>query len=124
MEKHVFKVCPMCSAEWKTRDKFLDDKSLELNGYQADFEDLKWGLFYFTHQRERCFSTMVIEAKEFFSLYTGKRYTERRTGEEDCPGYCLDKDQLNRCDALCECAFNREIAHIIKERQKDKGLKV
>ena len=116
-ERIAFKVCPMCSTEWNTLDHFLDDKSLELNGYQVDFEKLEWSLFYFTHHKEGCFSTMVIEAKHFLNLYSGKKYTERRTGEDDCPGYCLDKEQLNRCDALCECAFNREVIQIIKKRQ-------
>jgi len=59
---------------------------------------------------------MAIEAKNFLSLYAGRRYTERRTGKEECPGYCLEEKQLNRCDALCECAFNREIIQIIKNR--------
>ena len=116
----TFKICPMCATEWKTLNDFVNDQSLEINGYRADFEKLEWGLFYFTHQKQECFSTMVIEANEFLSLYSGKEYTERRTGQEDCPGYCLDKEQLNRCDALCECAFNREVIQIIKERQSSR----
>ncbi len=115
-ERKIFKMCPMCSTEWESRDQFLDDKSLELNGYGADFEKLEWSLFYFTHKKEGCFSTMALEAKEFLDLYTGKKFTERRTDEEECPGYCHDEEQLDRCEALCECAFNREIINIIKER--------
>jgi hypothetical protein len=115
-EKKLFKRCPRCSAEWETRDKFLDDESLEINGYGADFECLECSLFYFTHKTEGCFSTMTIEAKAFLDLYPGKKYTERRTGKEECPGYCLEEKQLSRCEAFCECAFNREIIQIIKER--------
>ncbi|MCF8067547.1 MAG: hypothetical protein K9L30_03065 [Desulfobacterales bacterium] len=44
-ENEKFKVYPMCSKEWETRDQFLDDQSLKLNGYKADFEKLEWGLF-------------------------------------------------------------------------------
>lgn len=113
----IFKKCPMCTFEWKTRDEFLDDNSLKLNGYQVDLDELEWSLFLFTHFQENCFSTMAIRAKDFLSLYSGKKYAERRTGKEDCPGYCLDKKQLNRCDAFCECAFNREVMQIIKSRQ-------
>jgi len=51
-EKTIFKICPMCSTEWETRDKFIDDQSLEIIGYQAYFENLEMGLFYFTHQKE------------------------------------------------------------------------
>lgn len=117
MENEKFKICPMCSKEWETRDEFLADQAIELIGYKADFERLEWGLFYFTHNVDGCFSTMALEAKDFLSLYSGQKYTERRTGMEECPGYCLDEKQLDRCDALCECAFNREIIQIIKERQ-------
>lgn len=118
VEKAIFKKCPMCFFEWKTRDEFLDDKKLNINGYLADFDKLEWGLFLFTHHKTNCFSTLAIRAEDFLSLYSGPRYKERRTGKEDCPGYCLDKNQLDRCDALCECAFNREVIQIIKKRQK------
>jgi hypothetical protein len=107
----------MCSKEWETRNQFLEDLSLELNGYEADFEKLEWGLFYFTHKAEGCCSTMTLKAEEFLSLYSGKKYSDRRTGMEGCPGYCLEKEQLDRCDAICECAFNREVIQIIKARQ-------
>ncbi len=116
-EETLFKKCPMCGTEWKTRDEFLDDQSLYINGYGTDFEKIEWSLFYFTHEEEGCFSTMVIEAKHFLNLYSGKKYTERRTGKEGCPGYCLDQKQLDRCEAICECAFNREIIQIINKRR-------
>jgi hypothetical protein len=110
----------MCSAKWKTRDDFLNDRSLGINGYQADFENLESSLFYFTHLKKDCFSTLVLEANDFLSLYAGKKYPERRTRMDDCPGYCLEKEQLSRCDAFCECAFNREIIQIMKVRQDRK----
>ena len=115
---HVFKTCPMCSLAWNSRDEFLRDGSLELNGYQADLEELELGLFYFTHHRDGCHSTMVIETRDFLDLYTGERFNLPRTGEEDCPGYCLDIDQLDRCTAQCECAYVREIIQIIKDMQQ------
>ncbi len=107
----------MCSTRWETLEDFISDPDLVINGYLADFERLEWSLFYFTHMKPDCRSTLAVEAKSFFSLYHGKRHSERRTGKEDCPGYCLDKNELGRCDAFCECAFNREIIQIIKERQ-------
>ncbi len=116
-DNKIFKLCPMCSTQWKTRDEFLDDPTLVLNGYGMDFEKLEWSLFYFTHATEGCHSTLAIVAEQFLDMYKGKRYTERRTGLEDCPRYCLDEKQLNRCDAFCECAFNREVIQIIKARQ-------
>ncbi len=116
--KKIFKKCSMCSNEWETREKFLADNSLKINGYGADFKNLERSLFYFTHMKEGCFSTIVIKAEEFLSLYSGKRYSEQRAGKEECPGYCLDEKQLNRCDALCECAFNREIIQMIKDKYR------
>lgn len=117
---HPFKQCPSCGERWETQDAFLKDLTLSLNGYKADFEELQYGMFFFTHQKPDCQSTMVIEVSEFMNLYTGEIYGERMTGEEDCPGYCVDTGQLSRCDALCECAFVREIIHIIKQRQTGK----
>lgn len=107
----------MCSTVWKTRDEFLNDPSLEIFGYGADMDTLEQSLFYFTHRTDDCSTTLVIEAKHFLDLYAGMRYPERRTGEEECPGYCLEKGQLERCDAFCECAFNREVIDIIKKKQ-------
>ncbi len=69
----IFKKCPMCGKEWTNRNLFLKDVKLNLNGYQADFEKLEWGLFYFTHLKESCKSTMAVETKEFLDLYTGEK---------------------------------------------------
>lgn len=114
----------MCSTEWETRDEFLNDQLLKINGYGVDFAKLDCSLFYFTHTKECCFSTMTLEAKDFLDLYSGKKYAERRTGQEDCPEYCLDEKQLNRCDVLCEGAFNREVIKIIKERHSKEPVNV
>ena len=115
--KENFKVCSKCKTEWTTITNFLDDQLLDLNGYQAIFENLGRGVFYFTHHKKGCFSTIALLAQDFSSLYLGGKYTERRTDKEECPGYCLEKEQLDRCDANCECAFNREIIQVIKKRQ-------
>lgn len=115
--KKPFKTCPMCGTQWADLDQFLDDPSLEICGYMADFGKLERGLFFFNHRIEGCHSTLTIFAGQFKDLYNGATYTERRTGKEGCPGYCLEIDQLDRCDAFCECAFNREVIQIIKARQ-------
>lgn len=105
----MFKTCPMCNYNWQSREEFIEDPSLIINGYVPDFEKLEWSLFYFTHDVIGCGTTIAIEAEQFFTLYSGPKYSERKTGKKGCPGYCLIKDQLDRCDAFCECAFNREI---------------
>ncbi len=96
---------------------FIQDRSLRLNGYQVDFESLEQGLFYFTHTVKGCNSTMALEARDFFDLNPGKRYQERRTGKKECPRYCLDENQLDRCEARCECAFVRDIIGVVNKHK-------
>jgi hypothetical protein len=36
-----------------------------------------------------CLTTLAIKASEFTDLYDGPIFTERATGTESCPGYCL-----------------------------------
>jgi len=110
------KACPSCSTEWRTRNEFIDDQLLKIIGYAADFRKLENSLFYFTHKKDGCSTTMGIQAMSFLDLYSGIKSSERKTGTEGCPGYCLEKEQLNRCAAFCECAFNREIIQVIKDR--------
>ena len=68
-ERTIFKICPMCSTEWENRDQFLADQSLEISGYGADFEKLELSLFYFTHNKEGCFSTMALERVPALMLF-------------------------------------------------------
>ena len=117
----AFKKCPGCFKAWRSREDFLADGALELNGYKADFKELEYGLFFFTHKADGCYSTMALEVKDFQGLYTGTIYPERKTASEECPRYCMKEKQLNRCAARCECAFAREIIQIIRECQKGDG---
>lgn len=114
--KKIFKRCTSCFSEWKTREEFLNDASLELNGYRVNYQELERGLFFFTHKKAGCCSSMALEAREFLDLFGGPRYAERKTHGEKCPRYCDDEKQPNRCDALCECAFVREVIDIIRNR--------
>ncbi|MBI4666390.1 MAG: hypothetical protein HY751_08280 [Nitrospinae bacterium] len=122
--KKAFKVCSTCGQVWQSRDDFLNDTSLKLNGYKADFERLEYGMFFITHGADGCHSTLAFEVNDFNDLYTGVRYTERKTLGPDCPRYCVDEKQLARCDAMCECAFVREIAQLILKRQSGDGADV
>jgi len=106
----------MCKKQWATRDDFLDDATLIFNGYQADLGILEEGLFFFTHNTEPCGTTMAIIAQDFVSLYVGERYSENKQGTEECPQYCLDKSNLNRCQVYCRNAFVREVSQMILER--------
>jgi hypothetical protein len=111
-----FKVCPMCETKWQSMDVFFADPTLSFNGYQANFGLLDQGIFFFTHETETCGSTMGIKVKTFVSLFSGEKYSGSKALSKDCPRYCLDQSNLERCDAQCENAFAREISHIIQDR--------
>jgi hypothetical protein len=114
MNTDHFKTCPCCNHIWQKRNLFLSDSALLLNGYQADFESLEEGLLFFTHEDGDCFSTLAMDVGDFIDLYTGPRWPERKTGTKACPGHCLDKNNLEPCQATCECAVVRELLQLIK----------
>ena len=112
-DKKLFKKCPYCNFEWASRELFLDDPGITLIGYQTRFRNLTEGLFYFNHS---CNGTLAISVDEFTDLYDGPVFEDRKTGQEDCPGYCLYKDNLEACPNECECAYVREVIQIINGR--------
>ncbi|MGM0601481.1 MAG: hypothetical protein ACQETH_16840, partial [Candidatus Rifleibacteriota bacterium] len=108
-----FKSCPACDFKWATREEFLNDENISLVGYQVNFEMLKEGLFLFNHKK---WATMALEVKEFTDLYDGPVFEVKAAGTRECPEYCLHRDNLNPCPAICECAFVREIIQILKNK--------
>ncbi|MEW6250296.1 MAG: hypothetical protein AB1716_06600 [Planctomycetota bacterium] len=114
-ERRVFKKCPMCGFAWESRSSFLVDPDNEIIGYQACFTALTTGFFLFNHS---CTGTLAILVEQFRDLYDGPVYETRKTGMDECPGYCLHKDELARCPQRCECAFVREIIQIVREWPK------
>ena len=113
----VVKQCPCCGYVWQTRDTFLDDPRLAVVGYQVNFEDLLLGFFLFNHRV--CASTIALPAGLFKDLYDGPIYTDRATGTEDCPEYCLHKGELEPCPAKCECAYVREVLQAVRHWPKE-----
>ena len=65
-----------------------------------------------------CKATLSMHANAFWDLYQGTFFTDRATGNDQCPGYCLHPDELSPCPAQCECAFVREILQVIKNWRK------
>jgi hypothetical protein len=115
----IFKTCPKCKKKWNSRREFLADIMLHLNGYQAAFDKLESGLFLFTHLCDECKSTMSIRVSNFDDLYSGVRYSENKALTDDCPRYCIDEHNLERCVTKCECAFVREIIQHVKDHPKN-----
>jgi hypothetical protein len=115
----VFKICPLCGHTWATRLQFLEDAGLELVGYQVDVEEPPLGLFLFNHRS--CQTTLAVPAHRFSELYQGPVYQACRTGEEDCPGYCLKPAELQPCPVECECAWVRALLGVILDWPKPSG---
>lgn len=112
----IFKECLPCSNKWFARDDFLEDPSIQIIGYQVNFDDLAAGTFLFSHS---CGEILSLSVRHFNGLYEGPIFKERVTGSDDCPGYCLYQEQLDKCSARCECAYVRNIIDIIKEWPKN-----
>jgi len=101
-KSHIFKKYPNCGHIWHDRESFLADPEVQLNGYQANFENLKLGLLLFDHQK--CRATMAINASDFRDLFDGPVFEKRKTNTDEYPGYCLRPKELARCPVECECA--------------------
>ncbi len=69
--RHVFKRCTMCGEEWPTRDEFLSDGRIHLNGFQKIQAKVRTartvaGLLVFTHIKSGCGTTLCIPAQRFW----------------------------------------------------------
>ncbi|MBW7888215.1 MAG: hypothetical protein H3C35_07630 [Bacteroidetes bacterium] len=72
MEKesfNYFKQCSLCGTTWETAEDFLNDPSLQLNGYQFSAYAHRFGngngLLLFTHKKGNCNTTLAIFARDF-----------------------------------------------------------
>lgn len=64
-----FKRCSLCDAVWETRDEFLGDPDLQLNGYQFTSRNLTQyrggGLLLYTHRNRSCGTTLALSVRKF-----------------------------------------------------------
>ena len=110
----------MCGFVWPEKASFLNDPTLQIIGYQANFDELMAGLFLFQHN---CGTSLAIKAEAFEDLYDGPIFTERMSGTNECEGHCLLDNDLRPCPAKCECAYVREVVQVILNWPKQ-GLAV
>ncbi|MBU0692768.1 hypothetical protein KKC97_12505 [bacterium] len=111
----TFKSCSMCHNCWNDIESFIEDRTLELNGYQADFEDPAKGLILVTHRVDGCHSTISVPAGKFAHLYTGPVYKTHNTGKPSCTGKCLNDKDYSACPAECDMHWVREILQCFKK---------
>lgn len=59
----------MCHAVWKTKEEFLNDRELKLNGYQftsiRNTNSVNGGILLYTHTTEACGTTLAIYVRNF-----------------------------------------------------------
>jgi hypothetical protein len=108
---NLFKRCPKCAFQWRTRADFLSDPHVSLVGYQVNFKILTAGYILFNHH---CKTTLALPAIVFRDLYDGPVFAENLAGRQECPGHCLYYEDLSLCPAECECAYVRHILQVIK----------
>ncbi len=118
MKAAPFKICPMCSNHWEMLEDFLSDHELELSGYQVSFIDLKGGLFYFSHTKPGCGTTLAIPVNEFTGLSNRPMLASQGKQSKCCPELCVRKNDLEPCPVECECSWVREIMQIIRNWKK------
>ena len=78
-QNNPFKRCNLCGKEWHSREDFLSDRTVVLNGYQWNIQNVhlssgSGGLLLFTHQSAECGTTMALSASLFKAL---RRKAER-----------------------------------------------
>jgi len=110
----MFKQCNTCKHIWESRDEFISDGNIILIGYQANFMNLKAGHLYFNHN---CKNTIVLSTDQFTDLRAGPTFSERKTGTDECPQYCLKKEALDSCQVECECAYVRDIIQLFRHEE-------
>ncbi len=70
-----FKQCTLCGTVWRTKDDFLRDPDLLLNGYQ--FTSLNFrnshrgGVLLFTHRNQTCGTTLAVYAQILKERFPG-----------------------------------------------------
>jgi hypothetical protein len=66
----MFKRCTLCKKEWKSREDFLADKELRLEGYQWNYMKVMEGMppegvLVFTHANADCGTSLAVAAQLF-----------------------------------------------------------
>lgn len=115
-QKSVYRTC-RCGHTWKTREDFLNDRNLKIVGYQPDFVNHRYNHFLFNHLEKGCGQFFGVRASDFSDLREKGCTAELRTGQKDCPGYCMNSTDLRVCSVACCNASDRKLAAKIRSRR-------
>ncbi len=107
--------CSRCDAQWHSLKSFLKDSHTHFEYFRAGRDDVMEGSFTFKHN---CGSHIQVEAQRLT-----RRNTKHRSllGSHACPGFCLYETSQKCCDADCEGAVLRRLAHRLRARKKRAG---
>jgi hypothetical protein len=115
----MFKACSGCPSRWETLEGFLSDPDILLAGYQVHPNDLEGGLFFFTHAKEPCFTTLAIPVTKFLSLNDRPLVGERNHQLCSRSEFCQHQNDLSPKPKKCECIWVRELLQIIQSWPKE-----
>ncbi|MCB2199852.1 bacteriohemerythrin [bacterium] len=96
---------------------FLEDHTLRLEGYQASFVNPEKGLFLFTHVDHECGTTLSIRAGLLKELAPNTHVDVNHTGQDGCPGYCLDEHNFDKCDQVCDMRWVRDLLPLLEKHE-------
>lgn len=68
--RESFKRCSFCGTEWGSREEFLADREIQLEGYQWQSAAVKQGMppdgiLVFTHTKAECGTSLAVESSMF-----------------------------------------------------------
>ena len=109
----LFRTCPKCGFEWRSRDQFINDPNIMIIGYQLNYVEFVAGFFYFNHS---CKDTFTIRANVFENLYNSPVFENWGVGSELFPEHCLRYKESESCPIKCECAFVKKIIQKFRKR--------
>lgn len=115
-----FKECPSCHEKWKDITDFLADPFLELMGQQPNLESPLEGHFVFNHNKGNCFSTLLIQVKEFLYMSSDIVAISKFIPQsKDCLGHCKIPGTFEDCPNIhCKAKQVRKILTIINAKNK------
>jgi hypothetical protein len=112
-----FKQCGMCQHAWADAIELVCDRTLELAGYQAAFDDPETGLFLMLHRKPDCLTTIGIRAGKLRHFYQEPVPTELLAGQNGCPGHCFSADNLEPCNHPCRMAWVRQVLQYLRNHE-------
>jgi hypothetical protein len=116
----AIKVCTNCGESWETMEDLLDDETLVINGYQANFKTPTEGLFIFTHKIPECQGSFAVKVNNFISLHPDPEKIAAFTPHTGkCEGYCETMESVDLCsEENCRGRIVREVLQLVRNRVK------